>query len=1190
MTKALFRETLRSIRRTKARFISLIAIVALGISFFAGIKAAYPDMHETAVRYYEKNNLMDIWMVSTVGFTDYDVEQINKIDTVEHASGSKFVDSAVKIDDKLISNTGGSQLICRSYGFNIEQAKKFESGENDVSYINRLTLLEGRYPQNEKECLVDRNSVATPKEFIIGKTLVLEGVEESLETSLGVTEFKIVGIIETPRYVSIERGQTTVGSGSLGCFIYIPDEAFTIPFYSEVCVNVKGADPKTPYAEEYFNDVKKTIEKIEAIAPSCLSSSAETVKDFYSKDLNEQKKLYEDKKAEIEKGLAEAQSGISSGEEKIRQGEAELASKKAQAESEFNEKYHELLDGDSQYSAGLKEYNEKYAEYQRRKAQLEDAKELQASPETLADLKAKVEYSESVASEVSSISSKINSLESRENTLSAEISELSSKKDSLYGQLASYENSQPESEDEIAPDYSAEIETIQSSIASVEQELSSKTEEYNSCSAELSELKSKLSEITSNPNYVTNTGSLRLRIAAGEQYSSNITQLENQLKESERLLNNAKKELDDSGLKLSGGWAQYNSMLAKTNDQLAAGEAELESGRAQLAGSKSEYSEKVKALKEQQDEALYKMKKAEEIINSSLENRNWYVYDRNSIPGYEGYGQTTENMKAFATIFPLFFFVVAALVCLTTMTRMVDEERTQLGTLKALGYTETSILQKYLFYSFFASIIGSVIGLSVGLVVFPKAIFSAYSLMYNMPSLAILYPWQYMLSGTLFATLSTMSVSYIACRKEMKSVPAQLMRPKAPKAGKRIFLEKIPFLWKRMNFTSKVTARNIFRNKKRFIMTLIGISGCTALLLTGFGLSDSINAIISTQYGREGIVHADCQIAFKNSQTLEMSKDKDSVYNKLIDNENTKDVMMFYSKSVTAFSDSTSEKYSVNFLSPQSNEMLSKFVVLRDRLSKEPRSLTDNGVLISEKIANKLGVKPGEKIKLKFSESEIREFPVSGIVENYTYHYVYISASLYEKTFNEKPAYNYAFVNYVDNIASSESEAVRSNAQKSLLSYYDVTAVIDIVQTSQSFSRMFKSLDYVILVFIVSAALLAFVVLYNLTNININERKREIATLKVLGFHNYESTSYIGRENFIITIMGTVIGLIAGIFLHRFVIEMAEVNVVMFGRTIDFTSYIWAVVLTFVFSLIVSVIMSISIKRIHMVESLKSIE
>lgn len=1190
MTKALFRETLRSIWRTKARFISLIAIVALGISFFAGIKAAYPDMHETAVRYYEKNNLMDIWMISTIGFTDRDVETVKGIDSVEDAYGSKFVDSAVKVDGKLVSNTGGSQMICRAYGFNVDQAEKFMAGEDDPAYINRLTLLDGRFPKEPGECLVDGNSVSTPREFQLGKTITLEGVEESFEGKLSTTSFKIVGVIETPRYVSIERGQTTVGSGSLGCFIYIPENAFEIPFFSELCVSVKGVDPSSPYSEEYFDSVKKTIEKIENVSKKCLEVSAIEVKDYYSKDLNEQKKKLEEGKKAIEEGLSSASQEIAAGEAKIRQGQAQLDSAKATAQSEFDKKYQELLAGDSKYSAGLKEYNQKYKEYLQRKSQLDAAKEVASSLESIASLKNRLSYSEDAVAQVNTLNAEISNLQSRESTLKAENDNLSAQKSSILSQISNYQNSAAEHEGDPAPDYSAEIEALRSELATVEQKMSANSQEIENCSSQISAKQSKISELTSNPNYTTEITALKLRIYIMEQGRDYLKSLEAQLADAEKQLAAAKKELDDSGLKLSGGWDQYNSMLAKTTNELAASESELNQGKAKLAESKSEYSKQVEELKLKQDEAQYKIDEAQAIIDAATENRNWYVYDRNSIPGYEGYGQTAENMKAFATIFPLFFFVVAALVCLTTMTRMVDEERTQLGTLKALGYSETSIRQKYLFYSFFASIIGSAIGLSVGLVVFPKAIYSAYSLMYNMPDLVILYPWQYMLSGTLFATFSTMSVSYVACRKEMKSAPAQLMRPKAPKAGKRILLEKIPFIWKHMNFTSKVTARNIFRNKKRFIMTLIGIGGCTALLLTGFGLSDSINAIIKTQYGKNGIIHADCQIALKNSQTFESSKDEDSVYQKLVKNEDTKDVMMFYSKSVTAFSDSSDENFSVYFFVPQAKDDLSKFVVLRDRLTKEPRSLTDKGVLISEKIANKLGVKAGDNIKVKFSESDIREFPVSAVVENYTYHYIYISPTLYKQYFKSEPSFNYAFVNYGETIADSQNESVRSEAQKKLNSLYDVTAVIDIVQTSDSFGRMFKSLDYVIMVFIVSAALLAFVVLYNLTNININERKREIATLKVLGFHNYESTSYIGRENLVITILGTIGGLIAGIFLHRFVIEVAEVNVVMFGRVINPLSYVWAVVLTFVFSIIVSVIMSISIKRIHMVESLKSIE
>lgn len=1197
MTKALFRETLRSIRHTKARFISIIAIVALGISFFAGIKAAYPDMHETAVRYYKNNNLMDIWMLSTIGFSDDDVAKINALDSVDSAVGSKFVDGAVKVNDKLISDTGGSQTICRVYGFDVNLAQKFQQGENNKNYINRLTLLEGRYPQKDGECLVDRNNVATPKSFVIGNTITVEGVEESLEKQLGVTKFKIVGVIETPRYVSIERGQTTVGSGSLSCFIYVPNSAFSSPFYSELCVKAKNVNSNEPYSEEYFNSLQGLMKKIEFISADCLEKTAVQVKSYYGSELESAKADYAKAEKEAQEKADEASAKLSAGQREIEQNEQKLDSATVAAQRQFSSKYQQLLSGESQYSSGLKEYNEKYSEYLQQKKRLDNAKSNFAPFQSLLPyMKSELEYSLSIKEKIKSIENQNAQLNSSVSALQGNIASGNSEIESLQAQIYEYQTNPGTDEEGMPIDRSGEIAQFQSRISSIESKIIEYQNAIESYQTSINENQAKIDELKADKKYNPNTDALRLRVESIEALESEVEKRESELNSAKAELDSAKKRLEKAGLEIDDGWDAYNRAYEQASAELEKNTRELNSAKSKLNASSEEFNKQYEEGRRKLDEAKYRIEESEKVLDAVVNNKAWYIYDRNALPGYEGYGQTSENMKAFAAVFPLFFFVVAALVCLTTMTRMVDEERTQLGTLKALGYTDSSIRKKYIFYSFFAAIIGSVIGLSIGLVLFPKAIFSAYSLMYNLPDIVILYPWRYMLSGTLFAVLSTTSVSYIACRKEMKTCPAQLMRPKAPKAGKRILLEKISFVWNHMNFTSKVTARNIFRNKKRFIMTLIGIAGCTALLLTGFGLSDSINAIIKTQYGKDGIIHADCQLAFKNSQP---SDEPSEVYSDIVNNTNVKKAMMFYSKTVTGYSDNSDETFSVHFFVPQKKEMLGDFIKLQDRITKQKYALTDSGksddfgVVVSEKLAKKLGVSVGDEIKLKFSEEEKRAFKVSAIVENYTYHYVYISPERYEKVFGEAPSFNYAFVTYKDNIRNieniSQRNKVRDESAKTLMSY-DVSAVIDIVNTSENFSRMFKSLDYVIMVFIISAALLAFVVLYNLTNININERKREIATLKVLGFHNYESTSYIGRENFIITILGTIFGLVAGFFLHRFVIEVAEVNVVMFGRTINLSSYLWSVLLTFAFSIIVSIVMSITIKRIHMVESLKSIE
>ena len=1137
---------------------------------------------------------MDLWMVSTIGFSDDDITAVKKVSGVESVMGTKFVDGAVEVNGEKVSDMGGSQTICRVYGVNLSKAKAFAQGTDDKDYINRITLTDGRYPENKGECLVDSNTLATPKEFVIGNTIKVSGVEENLDKQLGTTEFKIVGIIETPRYVSFERGQTTVGSGSLGCFIYVPDDAFSTKFYSELCVTIKDADKFDPYGDEYFESLKPITKNIESISSQCLPITSEQVIDYYSSQLKEAKEEYAKAEKEAQSKLGDAYSKLEENKKKLEQAESELSSAKTQAEAEFAKKYQELLSGESEYSAGLAEYNAKYDEYLAGKNKIaEGEKAVETYKAQLPDAQKKLD---TLTKALEPIEQQINAYNSQINGISDNIAAKQAEIDAVTQQIAELENpSVPEGE--TASDNTAEIEQLRQQLDVLNSELATLTNEKNSIQSQLNQYKKdqNYSNLAfAKVTYATTVTTLNNEIKNAE---AEIAQGKIDIANAEKALATAKAELESAGFQIEEGWDAYNSAYSQANSEYATNSASLEEARKEFEKYSSEYSSEKEKAYAQLDDARYDIEKAEEQVNAAVNNPKWYIYDRNALPGYEGYGQTAENMKAFASVFPLFFFVVAALVCLTTMTRMVDEERTQLGTLKALGYTQGSIRKKYIFYAFLASIIGSVIGLAAGLVIYPKAIFAAYGLMYDMPKLVILFPWEYMVSGTAFAVLSTLIVTYVACFKEMRSCPATLMRPRAPKAGKRVLLERIPFIWNSLNFTSKVTVRNIFRNKKRFLMTLIGITGCTALLVTGFGLSDSINAIIGAQYGEGGITQCDCQIAFKNSQT---SVEASEIYNVLRNNENIEKTMMFYSKSIDGTKKGADEELSINLLVPQSNQLLSDFIDLKDRKTGHKYALTDNGgkedcgVIVTEKFADKMGIKQGDYIDLKFSEELTVSIFVSAIVENYTYHYVYMSAARYADIFGVQPSYNYAYVQYTDAIRGIEDiakrDATRAKISEELMKYNDINAVIDVVNVSETFGTMFASLDYVILVFIISAAALAFIVLYNLTNININERQREIATLKVLGFHNRESSSYIGRENMTITIMGMILGLIAGIYVHEFVIKMAEVNVVMFGREIELMSFVWSAVLTLVFSALVSIIMHFRIKKIHMVESLKSIE
>jgi len=576
-------------------------------------------------------------------------------------------------------------------------------------------------------------------------------------------------------------------------------------------------------------------------------------------------------------------------------------------------------------------------------------------------------------------------------------------------------------------------------------------------------------------------------------------------------------------------------------------------------------------------EELTKIADADEKI-SKIEKPQWYILDRNSNAGYSSYEDDTGRIDAIAKIFPVFFFIVAAFVCLTTMTRMVEEHRTQIGTYKALGYGNLSIASKFLIYAAIASIFGSIVGLSVGLKLFPYVIADAYSMLYKLPPILMPLRIDYIFWITLGALICTSTAVYLACYKELREHPASLMRPKSPKMGKRVLLERVPFIWSRLNFFSKVTIRNLFRYKKRLVMTLLGVAGCTALMLAGFGLRDAISSIVPLQYG-EVFQYNSMIIIDENAKAA----DSTDVVNILESNENISDILNIRLKNLDAGSNDEWQK--INLLVPQDSNKIDKFISIHEMDSKKSIKLTDDGVVIGEKLAKILKLKVGSEITIKESEFKKVTVKVAAINENYTLHYVYMTPKLYEKVFGQKLVLNSILAN-MQQVSKSAEDKISGDL-------VDNNAILQVNFTSsnkKSFTDMVNSLNSVVFVMIISAGALAFVVLYNLTNINITERIREIASIKVLGFYDLEVSQYVFRENIILTVIDTCVGLLGGIVLNKFVLQTSETDVVMFGREIYWYSYVFAAALTIAFAVLVNILMHFKLKKISMIESLKSVE
>lgn len=732
----------------------------------------------------------------------------------------------------------------------------------------------------------------------------------------------------------------------------------------------------------------------------------------------------------------------------------------------------------------------------------------------------------------------------------------------------------------------AQLNAAKAQIASSQAELESSKEKLVSGQAELDEnvanvnaridaLNEKIAELNlAKEQYqaLLDSGMLDEETLRGME--SQITEGEAQIADASRQIEEARAQFEAAQAEINSGWEQ----IADGECQLADAEAQIEGKDQELLDAQAEY-ESAKAEAEQEiADGEKKIQEAEDEI-SKIDHAKWYIRDRDDNNDYTGYGENADRMRAIGQVFPVLFFLVAALISLTTMTRMVEEQRVQIGTLKALGYDKNAIAGKYLGYACLATITGSIVGVLFGEKVFPFIIITAYGILYqHMHNVVIPYNMYYALIASIAALACTMLATFFSCHRELKEQAAELMRPPAPKSGKRIFLEKISAVWRRLNFSWKATIRNLVRYKKRFFMTVFGIGGCMALLLVGFGLKDSIFDIGRLQYHQLQMYDGNLILNEDASDA-----EKDEACETLAEDSRVEATERSLLQQVTISSDSAKKDVYLNV--PEDVESFPVFVELRDRITKERYFLEDEGVVLTEKTADKLDVEAGDTICIQDDIKGEIEVTISAVCENYMYHYLYMTPALYEKLYGKAPEYNSVYF-----LMKEEKGGETKDVGETVLKKEGALSISYTNDIEQQLNDMLGSLNIVLIVLVISAGLLAFVVLYNLNNINITERKRELATLKVLGFYPGEVAAYVYRENVILTILGAFAGMIFGKFLHQFVIVTVEIESAMFGRNIDLSSFVYGFFITVGFSILVNGVMYFKLKKIDMVESLKSVE
>ena len=1078
---ALRKDIIREMRKSLGRFLSIFAIVAIGVAFFAGVRASVPVMKNSADHYFDEYNFMDLKLMSTIGMTKEDADAISKVDGVEGVYPSYSIDALNTVDHK--------QSVIKVMSFPMGKT------EHNNNYINQMRIINGRLPEKENECVIEHEEIKGGSAKI-GTTITLSsGNDEDLKDRLKNTTYTIVGEVTTPNYLSYEKGSSSIGSGSIDQYIFIPEGNFTMDVYTEIYVTIKGAKDYNSYSEDYFDAIDSVKTEITSLGEERADIRFEEIKAKALKKVEDGRKEYEKNEKAFHEEIKKAKNQLSDAHDQTLIAQATLNANQLSTQQMLASKEQEIEQSEAQLTALVSQYDE---------------------------LKGK--------------------LEEEKASFDVQSAELNQKIEDAKEQVSDLDRQIKEVEDQLAqPD----LTELEKTLLEEKKKTLEMTKTYALPTLDL--LKQQL-------NILQET------LDAG---MSQLSALDEQI-------NNAQQQIEVGKQQLAQAKLDAQNQFDAAQQQIDDGKAQAISGQITLEKQEKDGAEKLAEAKE-------KLDKSEEDIKA-METPQWYVLDRNSHYSYRDYGSAADRMGGIAKVFPLFFFVVAALVCLTTMTRMVDEQRQEIGTLKALGYSKTSIAVKYVAYAGVASIFGGIFGSVIGMIVFPTVIYNAWNIMYTLPGVQLQFQIGLAVLSIGIVSLITIAAAFAAVYKELMDVPSQLMRPKAPKDGKKILLERIPFVWKRFNFIHKVTARNIFRYKKRFFMTVIGISGCSALLVAGFGIQDSISEIVVLQY--EELNPYDVSMNFSSDVTASQRED---ALEKLSADQNI-DKAMGVAIYHGFYADSGEDK-GVDIYVPEDVTAYREFTKLRTRSGHEALTLGNDGAIMTEKLAKSKGISVGDTIAIDNGDGVKKDIKITGISENYVGHAIYMTPTYYKSIYHTT-AKDTTLLGIMKDV-NQQSEETLGNTFMKVDGIDSVTFYSGI---ASSFEDTISSLSFIVVVLIISAGMLAFVVLYNLTNVNISERLREIATIKVLGFYDKEVSAYVYRENIILSLIGALAGLILGIGLHAMIMSLAELDTVMFGRNIDTISFVYSVLITMGFSIIVNLVMYRKLQKIPMVESLKSVE
>lgn len=1152
---AMRRNLRRSIGKSLGRYLAIVAIIALGASMFVGLLTSKSDMIATGQTYMDEQNMFDLRLMSTYGWSRKQVDAVAQLPGVLDAEGVFYLDVIANLNEE------ETDAVYRFYSL--------------PERIDRVDLRGGRMPEAPNECVIDGYHAS---DKILGSTITVARTnsEDTLDTLVYDT-YTVVGYVASPLYMDMNRGTTSVGNGSLRTFLYVPQSGFDADYYTEIHLTLPGSDPV--YTDAY-NDAM--ADAADALEPLLLPLAQER----YEQVRRDAEQRYRD-------GMAEFYSGV----EKYNDGRDE-------AEAKLRDAYRELMDARQQITDNEQLLNDGEKQLEDAKLLLKDSKnQIRQSRQALASGRAKAyaQLADANAQLLENYKTVNGSLQQVTNgllQLATGMVELNTGITQLEAGLSQLDTGIRQLE-LLVGIMDTSITTAQTALDLAKQAPDADLETIAKLEAELEELKIKRDEYAAQKAELE--GQRGGYAAQLEELYAKRTELEAQQKELEA----TRTQLQDAMDKINEGFLELSKNQTQVENQFAAAEAQIESGELLLEASAEQIEEKEAELaegwialsdakkelnngwkeyysgKKESDAELSKAKTeladakrklsdAREEIDAMTET-DVYILDRTSNIGYCSLDSTSDIVAGVSRVFPAFFLLVASLVCITTMTRMVDEERTQIGTLKALGYSNRAIIGKYLIYAGSASFIGCLAGVVAGSVVFPTILWEAYKIMlYIVPHIELHVNWLLCGAVVVACTAVMLAVTWYCCRRDLREEPAQLIRPKPPTVGRTTLVERLPF-WRRISFLNKVTIRNILRYRQRLAMMLVGIGGCTALLLTGFGLRDTITNICAQQF--EEVARYDMAVYFTDGQ----SEREQAAFGREL-GDSAEDIL-FYNQ-ISAELESGGETREIYLMT--AGDEIGRFIDMKEKGHALPMP-GPGEVLLTVGIAEAMDIRCGDRVVLRNADMQELHLTVSGIYDNFVYNYAIVSPESVAAQWGAEPEKQMALLNI-----SPDVDVHALSAQ--------ITGLSDVMNISVSedlaamVGSMMDALDLVVIVIVFCAALLAVTVLYNLTNINIGERIREIATIKVLGFDAGETAAYVFKENLSLTVIGAAVGLPLGYGLLAFVMSQIKINIVWFRPNAAWLSYVLAVVLTLLSAVIVDFIFYFKLDRINMAEALKSVE